>query len=321
MERRIEQLARRGTLAKLESDLMRARLWAEKNYRKWRNVIGVGAGTKYTAGRRTNDSHAIQFYVKRKTVTGKTLPKFVYGRYTNGRVDRSKRFYTDVIETGPIVSACGSGSDIRRTGKSGAITLLFQNKTPGDRDYYLITCAHVAGDLNNQSHPFRDLTSDCFPNANPFAVRLYHSTHENKRVRYDIALAKLDPTALPQVELQVTVGVSSPVTLTGFLPRGSIRPNLRVQCAFPVSRPPDGIVDSYAGTVQVQVGGNLFDIENAYLLKLNVRPGDSGGLIYKDSVCVGMLFARAPSGWAWFHPLETAVTYLGNDSGIKIYPF
>lgn len=315
--------SQRKASTKLEDDLLRARSWAEKTYRKWRNVVGVGAGTKYKRGKRTKNTYAIHFYVKRKRklVKGKSLPQFIYGRFRNGKINRRQRFCTDVIETGRITSTCGSGSDIRRTGKTGAVTLLFQNKMPADKDYYLITCAHVAGDLNNRSHPYINLTSDCFPTANPFAVRLYHSTHKNYRVKYDIALAKLDQAALPQVELQVVVGVPSPVTLTGFLERESIRPNLGVQCAFPVSLKHTGTVDSYAGTVQVQVQGTVYDIENAYLLRLRVKPGDSGGLIYKDTLCVGMLFASSDNGWAWFHPLEEAAIYLETSSRIKLNPF
>lgn len=307
-------------LIKLEQDLLRTREWAEKKYRRSRNVVGVAAGTKYEGGNRTNNTFAIHFYVTRKTKSGKPLPKFIYGRFKNGKINRRQRFYTDVIATGRIVSSCGSGSDIRRTGSAGAITLLFQNKMPADKDFYVITCAHVAGSLSNPSYPYRELTSNCCPNANPFATRVYNSINQNNRVKYDIALAKLVPAAVPQTE-HLVAGVQRPVTLTGFFSRSDIRPGLNVHCAFPVSMQVSGIVDSYAGTVYVQIGSEFYDIENAYLLRISVMPGDSGGLIYKDTLCVGMLFARSDNGWAWFHPFEDAVQYLESQSGIKINPF
>jgi hypothetical protein len=168
------QISNQETAHTLDHELERARAAAERNYRSYPNVVGVAAGTKFVKRLATGSHYCIHFYVRQKPPKGRlrkaVLPRFVYGRFRNGKVNRKIKFPTDVIRVGAIRMACGSGSQIEALGSRGAITLLFQNKFRADKNFCLLTCAHVVGDLMRSPALNPELNSECCPNVSPFAV-------------------------------------------------------------------------------------------------------------------------------------------------------
>ena len=292
-----------------DDNLERAIKAAERNYLGFPNVVGIAAGTKFVKRRATANHRCIHFYVTRKLVRREVdgmLPSFVYARFRNGKVNRKIRYGTDVIKVGRIRMACACGSALEALGTRGAITLLFRNKSRSDRRFYLVTCAHVTGDLAASPPLNAELESECCPKARPFASVVKNATIQSDRLPYDIALARLGSRSLPQPDL----AIDGDDNLVGFLPRQQIKPPLPVRCKLPASLWESGVVRSFAGTVTVEWRGKRFFVGNAFLLDIKVQPGDSGGLIYKDRRAIGIVFAQSEEGWAWFHCLEEASAYL-----------
>lgn len=320
-------ISRTNVGLKLREEIKRAREAAERNYLNYPNVVGVAAGTEFKKKKPTNNHYCIQFYVKRKThsrkQTGRPLPRFVYGRFKDGRLNSRVKFPTDVIKVGRISMACGGGSQVDAFDERGTITLLFRNKTTTDgHNFYLITCAHVVGNLEESPPMHPELESDCRPDAKPFAETLLNSRAYNQTVIYDIALARVQKDILPKPPDLAVIDEQSP--LKNFFPRDKVRPSLQVSCQLPVSRIRDGIVRSEGGTVLAILDGRRYKVQNAYSLDAPVEPGDSGGLLYVEEQAVGIVFARSPEGWAWFQPLKTAFDFLkqlSSEEGIKIKAF
>jgi len=112
------------------------------------------------------------------------------------------------------------------------------------------------------------------------------------------------------------------VVLRGFLPASEIHPDMEVECDFPVSGSRPAQVDGFAGTVVMTIGGRESAVRNAFLIRANVRKGDSGGLVYRGGRAVGILFGRSTGGWGWFHALEDTVAHLrASDSGLAVRVF
>ena len=62
---------------------------SQKNYGQYPNVIGVGAGIKYSNGRPQDSNLCIHFYVRKKikrVSKHKRLPRFVYARSEDGSI-------------------------------------------------------------------------------------------------------------------------------------------------------------------------------------------------------------------------------------------
>jgi hypothetical protein len=293
--------------------LLRARDAAERNYSKHHNVLGISAGTKFKKQTPTDNHLSIQFYVRRKRRPDRIalrLPRFVFGRLKNGKVDRRVKFETDIIEVGDIAMACGSGSKVKALGETGAITLLFRNKAAGDDgNFYLVTCAHVVGDLERSPPVDPDLESPCREGGALSATTIANSTSDHGEVIYDIALARLSPDVSPKPpDLAVA---DEALTLKGFFPEERIEPSLDVKCALPASRVRSGTVRSFAATFEVILDGRPYKVKNVYAMDAPVEPGDSGGLIYRDNLALGIVFARSTrDGWAWFQPIAGAFQFL-----------
>lgn len=290
-----------------------------RNYRHYRNVLAIGAGLKFRRGRRTNN-WCVHFYVQRKQrrlPIRQNIPRFVYRRSSAGALDRSRRYPTDVIELKGLRFAYGSGTELESSGKSGALTLLFRNRAPGQSGQYLVTCAHVAGDVR-QSPPSDPALS--FESATPVkaqAITLTNTTARQGTVEFDIALARLRPEAGWLPELRV---VNSSILLDRFLPASEWHLGTQLECAFPVSNWVSATLVSQRVSLPLQLDGQVYQVNNLFLIDRTPRPGDSGGLLYADSAAAGILVGLAEN-WGLVQPLDEAMAYLANISPVPFACF
>jgi hypothetical protein len=289
--------------------------------------VGVGAGRKFRKKDPTDEIHCIQFFVTRKLrnpeAIGRSLPVFVYGRKRDGSVDRRIRFPTDVIAVGRVEPACSAGSELdSETGRFGAITLLFRNRTTSRAGRALmITCGHVVGDLSKATPPDPEVESTCCRDVEPLGEAILSSVRHGHMVEYDVALIRISDAARERCQLDY-LKTTEGVVLRGFLPASDIDPHMEVECDFPVSGTRPAQVDGFAGTILMTIGGRECSVRNAFLIRAKVRKGDSGGLVYRDDRAVGILFGRSTGGWGWFHALEDTVAHLrASDPGLAVRVF
>lgn len=284
------------------------------------NVIAVGTGFKFTAGRLLLEQECLHFYVRRKVkrpAPRKRLPRFVYARRANGTVDRCRKLGTDVIELKNLRFAARSGVQLDVLGECGTLTLLFRNKVARRPCAFLLTCAHVAGDLTRTPpvDPRITLTGDT--RAGPFATTLVNATAERGSVAFDIALAQVAQTqpALPDCEV-----LGAPAPLSGFLPSEEIRPGLQLDCAFPVSNILAARVVSSRVALPLVLDGRVYQVNNLFLIDRAPQRGDSGGLLYAERQAAGILVGLS-DGWGLIQPLGEAFAYLQSLSPIPIQCF
>jgi hypothetical protein len=297
-------------------ELQRAADDAARRYRRYPNLVGVAAGTKYVNGVPL-DRLCVQFFVTRKlSGVSRPLPRFVLARRRSGPPDRTRRLPTDVIEVGFPQFACTAGSTIEGIGSRGTITMLFRNRR-GDEpgSFYVLTCAHLAGDLTESPPVPRKLTIPTHSQLGCFAEFVKSSTRSGNTVEYDVALAELTAGAVaaigaPTLERLQGRVADSDTRLTGFLPAKEIQPSLAVDCRCAESGGRSGRVRSFPGSVLVRIGARDVWTRNACLIDVPVQAGDSGGIVYRGESATGIVFARSPHGWGWFHPLESAVAFL-----------
>jgi hypothetical protein len=260
----------------------------------------------------------VQFFVreKQRQPLSRPLPKFVYG-VSGGRIDRSVKFPTDVIKVGKLHLACGAGTRLEALGSAGTATLFFRNRAePSQSVYYVLTCSHVVGDLTD-SPPVNDEVNcpDCIETS-PFGNVIKNSISRGEPLEYDIALARLTDSAvkalgadrLRQLDGRVE---DEDLVLTKILDAKDIRPSVEVDCNLARSGSRSGRVRSFAGSFLAELRGRELLVHNLYILDVAAVPGDSGGLIYSDDCAIGVIVARSPDGWAWFHSLQGAIGYLG----------
>jgi hypothetical protein len=312
----------------LRAALEAAREAAERNYRTHPNVLGVGVGRKFRRHAPTSEAGCIQFFVARKLrrgrSIGRSLPRFIYGRRPDGSVDRHVRLPTDVIHVGRIEPACSAGSQLdSETGRFGSIALLFRNGSSGGSAgcLLLLTCAHVVGDATQPTPGAPAVECGCCRGVRPFGHAILSSVQDRGALEYDVALVRIADGA----DLRCTLGwraTSAGTVLRGFLPRAEIHAELDVECDFAISGARPARVDGTAGTVLMPIGGRDCWVRNAFLVRTDVRRGDSGGLLYSGDRAVGILFGRSPQGWGWFHPLEDAVAHLQSvDAALEFRVF
>jgi hypothetical protein len=296
-----------------------------KRYGHYPNVIGIGAGLKVTKGQvlfnkdeEIDTTICMHFYVRHKVQdlpSGSRLPRFVYARTAEDTVDRTWRIPTDVVNVGSPRFAQKSGTAIFPTGKSGAITIVFQNRAGSRRSSYLVTCAHIVGDLM-QSPPVDPLI--CDQSGAHLATTIANSTAVQGAVTYDIALARLFINCAPEDNL----GIEGTTTkISGFLSHSQIRPGLQVDCAFPVSNVLRATVVSDRITLPIVLDGLACHVSNLFLINHAAQKGDSGGLLYSEELAVGILVAMSDEGWGLFHPLKEAFEHLQHISPIPIQCF
>ncbi len=308
-------------LSPVDTDtLRRTRDWCEWRYNANPDVIGVGLGLKFAGGVAGACADCLHFYVRRKVwcpVSSRRLPRFVQARLSSGKADRTRRISTDVIALRNLGFACKSGSEIGVIGESGTATLLFRNKAPKQRDSFLITCAHVAGDVRSSPPVDPRITHSRNGSASVLATTLVNATEHGGALDYDIALARIAAEHLPVPECRVS---GSAVRLNRFLPTDELRAGMRVECAFPASNVVAAIVASGRVSLPLTLDGREVRVNNLFLIDQPPRLGDSGGLLYSGSAAVGILVGKA-DGWGLFQPLGEAFAHLQELSVIPLQCF
>jgi hypothetical protein len=308
-------------------ELLVVKRFAHRRYRSYPNVLAVGLGAKFRRHSGNPDSAVklegvtcVQFFVTRKRRRMKPLhrlPGFVYGRFLNGRVDRRRKVPTDVIPVGTIHAAgCAAGSQLDSNVDHGLITLIFRNKAGPGNVFYLISCAHVTGDLGRSPPAYPELSSDC-SSATPFARTIVNSTAASGEIAYDIALAEVQDGALPLEELRIR---DETFSLDSFLPAQSLQQGLGVSAVLRNCSTRGG-VDSLDATAEVSYGGETFLVHNLFGVNVAAQKGDSGGLVYRQTQAVGLVVAASPQGWLWFQLLQPAVSFLNDISPVTIGVF
>ncbi len=283
-----------------------------KNYMHFPNVIGVGMGLKFTKDSPVDDQLSVVFYVRQKVKqipSKKRLPRFVYARTEEGKIDYSLKLRTDVVEMKNLKFAFQSGVQIKALGKSGTITMVFQNKKEGHtNEFYLITCSHVVGDMSSSPPVSRKIR-----NLKQATGTFTATTIGNSEIKgggyidYDIALAQFDDESMPQNELQVA---RSSITLGRFMPSEKIKEGMSFNSSFPVSKIKKVRVDSFCFTpIPIRYHRGEYQVKNLFKITPVPSEGDSGGLLYDNDKAVGILVGKSEDCGVC-HPLEEAFDYL-----------
>jgi hypothetical protein len=222
------------------------------------------------------------------------------------------RIPTRVHLVGPIRPACSAGSQLSRTGETGALTLLFRNRLdPAAGQYLGFTCAHVVGDLLRSRPVSPWVWSSCCPAVVPLGETAVTTSLRGHELDYDIALIRLNERAPRGCQLRDRT-TRHGVPLKSFLRSEDIRIGTQLRCDFPASNVAAATVSLPRGTVFMDVGGRRCAVKNAFTLRARVLPGDSGGLLYTGDRAAGILFGRSPDGLGWFHALGDAVRHLAS---------
>ncbi|MBU4234036.1 MAG: serine protease [Desulfobacterales bacterium] len=310
--------------------------YAIKKYGKKPNVLGIALGTKYQGGRPT-DQQGLTFFVSKKmppkNLSGTQLPKFIYGRFPDGRINYQHKIITDVLETGEIKLACCAGSAIEvgnGTLNHGTITLLFKNKENSDSDnYYIITCSHVIGKFH-KNYISTGTESIQYPDTNIEIAEVIARTgyiKGTRNIEYDIALARVnivnyESTGYKLADMDCKLDEED-VIFTGYYSRNKIKPGERFDCRMGKSKPKNNKpVRHYEGILPLPKWGESYNFNNLFSIEMKSRGGDSGGIIYHDDNVVGILVANSESGFSFFQPLEDAINYIGSAlNGLAIRVF
>ncbi len=303
--------------------LRRTAAACRRRYLGWTNVLDVGVGLKFRSGRLGDEEPCVQFCVRRKLRRPgeHRLPRFVYARRRDGKVDRNRRIPTDVVVIRSPRFACGAGTRLEAAGELGTLTLLFRNRPDGG--YYLLTCAHVAGSLERSPPPDPRLESECCRGA-PFATTLANSVAERGAVAFDIAIARLERACTPRPVRRVQ---GSRIRLQRLRPAAAIFPGAPVECATARSGAFSAVVASDARSLRVRLDGSDYLVRNLFLIQARLLPGDSGGLVFEGDEAIGILVAVAGDdapgriGWGLFQPLEGAIQHLAEQCGFPLRPF
>jgi hypothetical protein len=303
--------------ARREAALRRAAAGAAQRYRRLPHVLAVAAGQKYRGGEPTGEL-AVQFFVDRKLARPRVrIPRWVFARRRDGRVDRSRCFVTDVVEVGRLEFACGGGSQVAALGERGTITLIFRNRAAGAPEWCLLTCSHVAGDLRESPPVDDELASDDCTSADPFARVVKNEVGARGAIAYDVALARLTDAAVGQLGGPGLRRIDGRVEgsgqrLRGFLPRAEIGPSLEVAWVGAGSGLVRSRVTTFELSADVVLDGRLLRVPHLFTLASPARAGDSGGIVHRGEQAVGIVVARSPSGFCWFQPLEGALRHLAS---------
>lgn len=296
--------------------LFRAAAEGARRYLALSGVVGVGPGLRARGGVETGEL-CVQFLVRKKhRRPGHPLPHFVYARDRSGRLDYRTKFATDVVEVGRPEFACGGGAPIEADSEEGTITLIFRNRAPrGNRAWYLLTCSHVASDLNASPPDDPAIEAAACVRAPTFANTIKNTLPKRQHLGYDIALAELTSEARNELGSAGLTALDGRVSedgtrLTAFIDRADLRPSLAVQCQLGVSGARNGRVTWGPGPVRARLGGDWLELNDVYMTNIRAVPGDSGGIVFSDDLAVGLIFARSEAHMAWLQPLEPAVQHL-----------
>jgi hypothetical protein len=303
--------------------LLRTAAACRRSYARRPDVLDVGVGLKFRAGRLAEEGLCVQFCVRRKLHRpgSRRLPRFVYARRRDGRVERRRRIPTDVVAVRSPRFTCGAGTALEAPGELGTLTLLYRDR--GDGGHYLLTCAHVAGSLEISPPPDPRLESECCRGA-VFATTLANSTARGGVVDFDLAIARLERACTPRPVRRV---VGSRVRLRRLRPADAIRPGAAIECATARSGGFPAVVASDARTLRVRLDRRVYLVRNLFLIQARLLPGDSGGLVHAGDEAIGTLVATAgddapgSAGWGLFQPLEGALEDLAGRCGFPVRPF
>ena len=307
-----------------------------KKYGKKSNVLGIALGTKYQDGGPT-DQHGITFFVSKKIPaeqsSGRTLPKFIYGRFPDGRINFQRKIITDVFEIGEIRLACCAGSAIEVETADlshGTITLLFKNKDTNDNNnYYIITCSHVIGKFHEN---IINTTTESiqYPDTNIQIAEVIARTGYKKgtiNIEYDIALARVNKLNYESIGYKLADMDckldGEDVFFADYYSRSEIKPGQCFNCRMGKSEPKnDRPIIHYEGTITLNKWGESYNFSNLFSIQMKSQDGDSGGIIYHEDSVAGILVANSESRISFFQPFEDAVNFIGsalNDSAISIF--
>ena len=287
-------------------ELLRALAAARRRWLGRAGVVGVAAGLKLVGGRPT-ETIAVQFLVERKLRRPRRpVPRFLRGRDPGGRPVPGARIPTDVIGVGRPALACRAGGSVRAAGERGSIALAFRDKAGGGASW-ILTCAHVAGDLE-RSPPIEPELLD--REGRRLATVVKNTVAEGDAVEFDLALARVDRAALPIDDLAVEGGGR----LAGWLEAEDIEPGAALEAAVASGRR-RGPVVSLAAEILAVLDGRRYLVRNLFGLLAEVRPGDSGGLVHDGrGRAAGIVVARSEGGLAWWQPLRPALESLNRSS-------
>ncbi len=281
------------------------------------NILAIGRGRKRTGGE-TLDVPAVIFYVRKKGPhhhdAGSRIPRKLYDRDSSGSVDRSRYFRTDVREVGRI-EAVSSGRQCSSSFRKGTASLVFDAPGGDSREVYVLTCAHVIGDVQLMTPGFKRVKLRLPGSGTARGSRLHQVSQRNGRLEFDIAIARLDDGA-PAVPLRVVP--KDGTSLTRFM-----NPPLPQDRRVKILGCKTGIVKSgrIVGPLHTSVpipfvGGSLL-VRNLYVIDdFTPKSGDSGGIVYSRDRAVGLVVARFSTGGCLIHSLYSATKRLLRNSSL-----
>jgi hypothetical protein len=95
---------------------------------------------------------------------------------------------------------------------------------------------------------------------------------------------------------------------------------MTLACAFPVSNIVSAKVTGFRVTLPIAVDQIVYQVENLFMIDRTPQPGDSGGLLYRDSDAVGILVAVADN-FGYFQPLGEAFEHITKRLGKTVQVF
>lgn len=211
----------------------------------------------------------------------------------------------------------GSGTPLAATGQEGAATLLFRNKHPDLRGYFLLTCSHLCGDITQSEIPETHLTLTLPHHGRLQARIICRTTASATHLAYDIALAQLHGF---RGSLQDCRIADTTTRLHAILPADQLRPGMRLQCALPNSLIPEASLLTASRTLKLQLGNHLVRVANLFAIDRLPHQGDSGGLLYHDNLAAGILIARTQTTGI-FQPLSGALDFIRTTFNLPLQLF
>lgn len=213
----------------------------------------------------------------------------------------------------------GGGTPLTATGQEGSTTLLFRNKHPDLRGYYLLTCSHLCGAVTQPTIAETHLSLNLPSQGKLQTEIIYRATTSSNtpHLAYDIALTRIRGF---RGSLQDGRIANSSDRVHGILPADHLRPGLRLQCAFPHSLIAEASISATRRTLKLQLGPHLIRVANLFQIDRQPHQGDSGGLLYCDGLAAGILIAITPNS-GLFQPLSEALDSIRNATGLTLQPF
>lgn len=285
----------------------------KRRRKKLLGILAVTMGRRIRGGSHYEEV-CIRVYVKQKIPVAELkykVPKFAYGRSSDGRVNYSIKIPTDVVSLEVSGLCCMSGSEIRAVGERGTLTLLFKNKREQGSRHYLITCSHVVGNMTRSPPVNREIESPCCGNGIS-SKTVANSVVNDNVVEYDIALVSVPEDCANSGELKID---GRETRIRNFLSPSGIVRNLALDCSFPISRIRRVRVSSGRVSLPFSVNGKETTFKNLFAIDAKPRQGDSGGLLFFESSAVGILVAFVGSE-GYFQPIEESFEYLKSLSGV-----